>query len=89
MTKRGYCKEILRGNTSQGQCCDGSDGSYAYSTGDLTDGALFFWRALSEGVPCKLCKGMYSFLIQFSYFLVFNFILAFWSGQPYRIISRW
>lgn len=57
MDTPGYCKETIRSKTSKEQCCSDGSTMTAWSPEDLRDDALFFWRTLQKGVPCKACKG--------------------------------
>ncbi|XP_065216145.1 follistatin-like [Planococcus citri] len=54
--KKGYCKEILKNNISQENCCSETDASTAYTAEDYRPQLLFFLRAMGDGVPCKPCK---------------------------------
>ncbi|XP_015609865.1 follistatin-related protein 3 isoform X4 [Cephus cinctus] len=53
----GRCKELLSQAVTQQECCaSNAAAATAYSEDDLDSGALFFWRVLGGGVPCRPCR---------------------------------
>ncbi|XP_018322766.1 follistatin [Agrilus planipennis] len=56
MVKNNRCTELLTESTSKEECCGGNGVAVAWSAEELDSGALFFWKVLGGGVPCKPCK---------------------------------
>lgn len=56
--RKGRCTELLAQGISRQDCCaSNTAAATAYSEEDLDSGALFFWRVLGGGVPCRSCRG--------------------------------
>ncbi|XP_019865608.2 follistatin [Aethina tumida] len=56
----GRCMEILREKSTKEDCCQAASSSRslttAWSSSELDNGTLFFYRILGGGVPCSPCR---------------------------------
>lgn len=69
MERGGRCSSVAALRVGRAECCSGgARAPAAWSPRDLDSGEIFFYKALSGGVPCTACAGK---------FLIMN--LGFWS----------
>ncbi|XP_026320851.1 follistatin-A [Hyposmocoma kahamanoa] len=56
MDRGGRCSSVAALRVSRTDCCAGAKNSpVAWSPADLDNGQIFFYKALSGGVPCNAC----------------------------------
>ncbi|CAH2042312.1 unnamed protein product, partial [Iphiclides podalirius] len=56
MERGGRCSSVAALRVGRAECCAGADRSpAAWSPRDLDSGEIFFYKALSGGVPCTAC----------------------------------
>lgn len=58
MDRGGRCSSVAALRVGRAECCAGaSRAPAAWSPRDLDSGEIFFYKALSGGVPCVACAG--------------------------------
>lgn len=78
MERGGRCSSVAALRVGRAECCSGgARAPAAWSPRDLDSGEIFFYKALSGGVPCTACAGK---------FLIISRILVFYKSHKIVIV---